>query len=112
MGKSQEQDGSWRRPGRHLAAALVAVALSACMVVAVGARLQPAGLADLYWADMAVQGAPAARLLTAPWGGFPPAWARGLAVAWQSTDLLAWWWLPLLLLGLRWAVMGRRRGDG
>lgn len=41
----------------------------------------------------------------------PPRWLMSFAVIWDRSDMPSWWWLPLLMLAVRYLVGGfaRRR---
>lgn len=36
----------------------------------------------------------------------PPPWLMSLAVAWDRANMPSWWWLPLLILGVRYLLGG------
>ncbi len=95
--------------GRILVQLVAAVIISAAMIMLITARLSgPMSELEVRarWAVLLIKKAPAARVASDIWGTNPPLWAQRLAVIWERADMPQWWWLPLVMLAVRWMVVG------
>ncbi len=99
---------------RMLAVLVLAVLISLALLLLVTYRMLPRDLVPWYWGEMVIKGQTPAGLVQEWFGRNPPDLVRDLAVAWHRARPLAWWWLPVLFLAVRWAVLrlsSRRRSQ-
>ena len=100
--------------GRMLGVLILAVVITSAMVLLITYRM----MGDLgprevtnRWTVLILQKAPVAEFVKKHWGVSPPLWVQRLAVVWAQANMLRWWWLPLVFIGVRMLVIrtARRR---
>ena len=100
--------------GRMLALLILAVVVTAAMVMLITYRMMgdmgPREVTN-RWTVLLLEKAPVAEFVKKHWGSSPPLWVKRLAVVWAKADMLRWWWLPLVFMGVRMLVIrtARRR---
>ena len=100
--------------GRMVAVLILAVVVTSAMVLLITYRMMgemgPREVTN-RWTVLLLEKAPVAEFVKKYWGVNPPLWVQRLAVVWAKANMLRWWWLPLLFIGVRILVIrtARRR---
>lgn len=100
--------------GRMAALLVLAVVITGAMVMLITYRMMgDVGPREVTyrWTVLLLEKAPVAEFVKKHWGESPPLWVQRLAVVWAKANMIRWWWLPLVFLGVRVLVIrtARRR---
>jgi hypothetical protein len=91
---------------RFIMLILVSIAVSLALVLLITSRSMDLGetFVNARWILMAAQKTAIAETVRDIWGMAPPFWVRQLAVVWEKAQPLKFWWLPIVIIVLRYVV--------
>ncbi len=96
---------------RFMLLVVVSAAVSLALVLLITSRSLDLNEASINaaWLFMVAQKTPVAVLAQDIWGLAPPYWARQVCVLWQKAQPMQFWWLPIVIIALRYVLGGFAR---